>query len=30
VFDFFKYLQNEKPAPFTKPNLAFLNLRGDA
>ena len=30
VFDFFKYLQNEKPAPFTKPNLEFLNLRGDA
>jgi len=30
VYDFFKYLQNEKPAPFTKPNLAFLNLRGDA
>ena len=30
VYDFFKYLQNEKPAPFTKPNLEFLNLRGDA
>ena len=29
VFDFFKYLQNSKPAPFTKPNLEFLNLRGD-
>ena len=28
VFDFFKYLQNSKPAPFTKPNLEFLNLRG--
>ena len=28
VFDFFKYLQNSKPAPFTKPNLDFLNLRG--
>ena len=28
VFDFFKYLQNEKPAPFTKPNLDFLTLRG--
>ena len=30
VYDFFKYLQNSKPAPFTKPNLEFLNLRGDA
>ena len=30
VYDFFEYLQNEKPAPFTKPNLEFLNLRGDA
>ena len=29
VYDFFKYLQNSKPAPFTKPNLEFLNLRGD-
>ena len=28
VYDFFKYLQNSKPAPFTKPNLEFLNLRG--
>ena len=28
VFDFFKYLQNSKPAPFTKPNLDFLTLRG--
>ena len=28
VFDFFKYLQNEKPAPFIKPNLDFLNMRG--
>ena len=28
VYDFFEYLQNEKPAPFTKPNLEFLNLRG--
>ena len=28
VFDFFKYLQNSKPAPFTKPNLEFLNVRG--
>ena len=30
VYDFFKYLQNSKPAPFTKPNLEFLNLRGEA
>ena len=28
VYDFFKYLQNSKPAPFTKPNLDFLTLRG--
>ena len=28
VYDFFKYLQNSKPAPFTKPNLEFLNVRG--
>ena len=28
VYDFFKYLQNSKPTPFTKPNLEFLNLRG--
>ena len=28
VFDFFKYLQNKKPAPFIKPNLDFLNIRG--
>ena len=28
VFDFFKYLQNSKPAPFPKPNLDFLTLRG--
>jgi hypothetical protein len=28
VYDFFKYLQNSNPAPFTKPNLEFLNLRG--
>ena len=28
VYDFFKYLQNSKSAPFTKPNLEFLNLRG--
>ena len=28
VYDFFKYLQNSKPAPFPKPNLDFLTLRG--
>ena len=28
VYDFFKYLQNSKPARFTKPNLDFLTLRG--
>ena len=28
VYDFFKYLQNSKPAPFPKPNLDFLALRG--
>ena len=28
VYDFFKYLQNSKPASFTKPNLDFLTLRG--
>lgn len=29
VYDFFDYLQNEKPAPFGKLNLDFLNVRGD-
>jgi hypothetical protein len=27
VFDFFKYLQNSKPAPFGKINLDFLSIR---
>jgi hypothetical protein len=30
VYDFFDYLQNEKPAPFGKLNLDFLSIRGDA
>ena len=28
VYDFFDYLQNEKPAPFGKLNLDFLTVRG--
>ena len=27
VYDFFKYLQNSKPAPFGKINLDFLSIR---
>lgn len=30
VYDFFDYLQNEKPAPFGKLNLDFLSVRGEA
>ena len=30
VYDFFDYLQNEKPAPFGKLNLDFLTIRGEA
>jgi len=30
VYDFFDYLQNEKPAPFGKLNLDFLSIRGEA
>ena len=28
-YDFFDYLQNEKPAPFGKLNLDFLSVRGE-
>ena len=30
VYDFFDYLQNEKPRPIGKLNLDFLSIRGEA